>query len=97
MCNDFIQHYKWCLRNKIVLPESGDEQHTLEELIIKRYKRKTYLTFRYYSENKIYNELKTQMLAERCRLEYWITIVNLIIRNTKLYYDLRYIFVRFLC
>ena len=94
---EFLDFYKWGVYNHIILPAEGDHLLTLTELIYKRYSRKVYLTFLYFSEHNIYGELQKQMLKEGRLIEYWITILNHIIRNNKkLCYDVRYIIIKYL-
>jgi len=99
---EFLDLYKWGVYNHIILPDKGDHLLTLTELILKRYARKAYLTFSYYSEyniamkHNIYVKLQKQMLNEEKQINYWITIVNQVIRNKQLCYDVRYIIIKYL-
>ena len=94
---EFLDFYKWGVYNHIILPAEGDYLLTLSELIYKRYSRKVYLTFLYFYEHNIYGELQKQMLNEEREIEYWITILNNVIRNNKkLCYDVRYIIIKYL-
>ena len=96
MYNLFLEHYKWCVKNRIILPANGDEFETMVDLIIKRYTRKIYLTTHYFCDHSIYREVKIQMLKEEKRIQYWSTIVTQIIRNTKLCYDMTSVILHFL-
>ena len=99
--SEFLDFYKWGVYNHIILPAEGDDLLTLTEIILKRYARKAYLTFSYFSEynivkHNIYVKLQKQMLNEEKQINYWITIVNQVIRNKQLCYDVRYIIIQYL-
>ena len=91
-----IEQYKFCIKNRIIIPSLDDQFKTIEEIIVQRFKRKGYLIFMYYYKNHFYKEPWDMMMIERQKIEYWITICNQIIRNTNLCFDIRYIFIRFL-
>ena len=69
----------------------------IEQLILKRFRRKTYLTFMFYYHNKFYKETWDLMIIERQQIEYWVSILNQIIRKKKLCYDIRYIIIEYIC
>ena len=93
----FIEHYKWCVQNNILLPSHGDQFKTIEEMIIQRFQRKTHLTFMFYYHNKFYKKTWDLMMTERQKINYLITIINQIIRKKKLCYDMRYIIIKYIC
>ena len=95
--NTFIELYKWCVQNKILLPSLGDQFKTIEEMIIQRFQRKTHLTFMFYYHNKFYKETWDLMIIERQKIEYWVLILNQIIRNKNFSYDIRYIIIKYIC
>ena len=99
--NEFIRLYRWGLINRVIKPEYEDYKNdhllTIEQLMIKRYKRKSYLFFEYYSEfDNFFVSTGKKMHLEKVKINYFIVIFNKIIEKTGLSYDLRYIFVSFL-
>jgi len=94
--NEIIETYYWCIENKIYIPDEGDHLLSLTELILKRYKRKSYLYFLYYSNHFIYNEIKNQMKLEKYLIHYYCSFLDKIIIKKKLCFDIRYIIVSFL-
>ena len=78
--NTFIDFYKWGVHNRIILPDHGDHLKTLEELIIKRYKRKSYLCFEYFYEfDNFFVSTSKKMHLEKVKINYFIVIFNNII------------------
>ena len=78
--NTFIDFYKWGVHNRIILPDHGDHLKTIEELVIKRYKRKSYLFFEYYSEfDNFFVSTSKKMHLEKVKINYFIVIFNNII------------------
>jgi len=98
---EFLELYKFGICNRIIKPEyedySDNYKLTITELVIKMYKWKLYLTFMFYYEyDGFFNELEKQMQREKSKIEYYIILLNKVIANTKLSFDLCYIFVSFL-
>ena len=98
---EFLHLYKFGIYNRIIKPEYedyfDDYKLTIAELVIKRYRRKLYLTFVFhYSYDSFFTTLKKQMNKEKSKIEYYIILLNKVISHTKLSFDLRYIFLSFL-
>ena len=98
---DFLRWYKFGVYNRIIKPEYedyfDDYKLTITELVLKRYRRKLYLTFIFYYEyDSFFANLKQHMTNDKHKIEYYIILLNKVIENTKLSFDLRYIFVAFL-
>ena len=98
---EFLHLYKFGIYNRIIKPEYedyfDDYKLTIVELVIKRYRRKLYLTFMFYYEyDSVFPNLTKQMIKNISKIEYYVILLNKVIENTNISFDLRYLFISFL-
>ena len=71
--DDFLfDYYKSGNLYKVKMP---NHMFTISEFIYKRYQHKVFLTFKFYYEY----DLEQQMMKERIKIEYYIILLNKVI------------------